>query len=201
MRIRYTRRTYHFGIVALFFVECRKERLKTKKKKQKKKRTTAPFPPSDFTTIFIVVTKIGRDRAERGKRRKSSARESADPGTDPPTDKTDFRRVHLPSPSPRRPSVILLPPAYLRSHRTPVTGKSTKAPLRQHASPLCQHSHYVSANSKPLLYLFRVYDILYFTFFNYFFFSFRLILKTCRVFLSQPFSAKTISYPLHYPLP
>lgn len=34
---------------------------------------------------------------------------------------------------------------------------------------LCQHSHYVSANSKPLLYLFRVYDILYFTFFNYFF--------------------------------
>lgn len=26
---------------------------------------------------------------------------------------------------------------------------------------LCQHSHYVSANSKPLLYLFRVYDIFY----------------------------------------
>lgn len=35
---------------------------------------------------------------------------------------------------------------------------------------LCQHSHYVSADSKLLLYLFSLYDIFYFTFLIIFFF-------------------------------
>jgi len=43
---------------------------------------------------------------------------------------------------------------------------------------LCQHSHYVSANSKPLLYLFRVYDIFYTLLF--------LIIFFCSLILDVP---------------
>lgn len=54
---------------------------------------------------------------------------------------------------------------------------------------LCQHSHYVSADSKLLLYLFSRYDIFYFTFFIISFF-FLLILDVPCLY-HQPTAKKT----------
>lgn len=77
------------------------------------------------------------------------------------------------------PPLIHHPPVYPANRTTyhPIPSRSSSIPSQKNRQKLpfasmlllCQHSHYVSANSKPLLYLFRVYDILYFTFFNYFF--------------------------------
>lgn len=81
-------------------------------------------------------------------------------------------RVRVPEP----PS-IHHPRVSCESHDVPSRSSSIPSQKNRQKLPfasmllLCQHSHYVSANSKPLLYLFRVYDILYFTFFNYFFCS------------------------------
>lgn len=65
------------------------------------------------------------------------------------------------------------------SHDTPCCPSQKNRQKLPFASMLllCQHSHYVSANSKPLLYLFRVYDILYFTF---------LIIFFCSLILDVP---------------
>jgi len=62
------------------------------------------------------------------------------------------------------------------SHPTPSQKNRQKLPFASMLL-LCQHSHYVSANSKSLLYLFRVYDILYFTF---------LIIFFCSLILDVP---------------
>jgi len=65
---------------------------------------------------------------------------------------------------------------------------------------LCQHSHYVSANSKPLLYLFRVYDILYFTFLIIFLFvnirrAVSLPSAYCQTTYSPPFRLGPFQFP------
>ncbi|KAL6266363.1 hypothetical protein P5V15_003218 [Pogonomyrmex californicus] len=81
------------------------------------------------------------------------------------------------SPSPRIPrfarrispcSIPIPIPIPVPSHPTPSRKNRQKLSFASMLL-LCQHSHYVSANSKPLLYLFRVYDILYFTFLIIFF--------------------------------
>lgn len=59
---------------------------------------------------------------------------------------------------------------------------------------LCQHSHYVSADSKSLLYLFSRYDIFFLLyFFNYFTFSSLILDVPCLY--RQPTAKKTTSSP------